>query len=57
MLEVVASDAPPVRLMLGRDAYAIWDATIARRQEDLGSWRPRGEDTAFDGAEVVAIQL
>jgi NAD(P)-dependent dehydrogenase (short-subunit alcohol dehydrogenase family) len=57
MLEVVANDAPPVRLMLGRDAYAIWDATIARRQEDLGSWRPRGEDTAFDGAEVVAIQL
>lgn len=57
MLEVVASDAPPVRLMLGRDAYAIWDATIARRQEDLGSWRPRGEDTAFDGADVVAIQL
>lgn len=57
MLEVVASDAPPVRLMLGRDAYSIWDATITKRQEDLNSWRERGEDTAFDDAEVVEIQL
>ena len=57
MLEAVASDAPPVRLMLGRDAFSIWDATIARRIEDLNSWRARGEDTAFDGAEVVEIRL
>ncbi|MFJ4371023.1 oxidoreductase [Pseudomonas japonica] len=57
MLEVVASAAPPVRLMLGRDAYAIWEATLARRQADLDSWRGRGEDTAFDGAELVEIQL
>ena len=46
-----------VRLMLGRDAFSIWDATIARRIEDLNSWRARGEDTAFDGAEVVEIRL
>ncbi|WP_336334489.1 oxidoreductase [Pseudomonas putida] len=57
MLDVVASDAPPVRLMLGRDAYSIWEATLAKRQEDLDSWRARGEDTAFDGAELVEIQL
>jgi NAD(P)-dependent dehydrogenase (short-subunit alcohol dehydrogenase family) len=57
MLEVVASDAPPVRLMLGRDAYAIWDATIAKRTEELNAWRKRGEDTAFDNADVVEIRL
>jgi NAD(P)-dependent dehydrogenase (short-subunit alcohol dehydrogenase family) len=57
MLEVVASAAPPVRLMLGRDAYSIWDATIAKRIEDLNSWRERGEDTAFDDAKLVEIQL
>ncbi|MFT7724665.1 MAG: SDR family NAD(P)-dependent oxidoreductase [Roseateles sp.] len=57
MLEVVASDAPPVRLMLGRDAYSIWDATIAQRIDDLNRWRARGEDTAFDGADVVEIRL
>ncbi|MFT3815929.1 MAG: oxidoreductase [Acidovorax sp.] len=57
MIEVVASDAPPLRLMLGRDAFSIWDATITRRIEDLNAWRERGEDTAFDGAEVVEITL
>ncbi|NIF18227.1 oxidoreductase [Pantoea sp. Cy-639] len=57
MLAVVASDAPPVRLMLGRDAYSIWEATLAKRQADLNSWRAQGEDTAFDGAELVEIQL
>ena len=57
MLEVVASAAPPTRLMLGRDAYSIWDATIAKRQEDLSHWRERGEDTAFDDAELVEIRL
>lgn len=57
MLEVVASDSPPVRLMLGRDAYSIWEATLGKRQEDLNTWRERGEDSAFEGAELVEIQL
>ncbi|TFF42570.1 oxidoreductase [Pseudomonas sp. RIT623] len=57
MLEVVASEAPPIRLMLGRDAFSIWEATLGKRQEDLNHWRERGEDTAFDGAELVEIQL
>lgn len=57
MLEVVASDAPPVRLMLGQDAFSIWDATIAKRIQDLNSWRASGEDTAFDGAELEEIRL
>lgn len=57
MIEVVVGDTPPVRLMLGRDAYSIWDATIAKRIEDLNAWRERGEDTAFEDAEVVEIRL
>ncbi len=57
MLDVVASDAPPTRLMLGRDAFSIWDATIARRIEELDSWRARGEDTAFDDAHFEEIRL
>lgn len=57
MLEVVASEAPPVRLMLGRDAFSIWESTLAKRQQDLNSWRERGEDTAFEGVETVEIQL
>ncbi|HEI9847446.1 oxidoreductase [Serratia marcescens] len=56
MLELVTLTAPPVRLMLGRDAYAMWDTTLAKRQQELNAWRERGEDTAFDGAELTEIQ-
>ena len=34
--------APPVRLMLGRDAYAMWDTTLAKRQQELNARRERG---------------
>jgi NAD(P)-dependent dehydrogenase (short-subunit alcohol dehydrogenase family) len=57
MLDVVASDDPPVRLMLGADAYSIWETTLANRQADLARWRERGIDTAFEGAATVQIQL
>lgn len=57
MLEVVGCEAPPVRLMMGRDAFSIWDATITRRIEELDDWRKRGEDTAFDGVQTVAIRF
>lgn len=57
MLDVVASDTPPVRLMLGRDAYSIWNTTIDKRQKDLNDWRERGEDTAFDDAVFEEIKL
>ncbi|EKZ9003148.1 SDR family NAD(P)-dependent oxidoreductase [Vibrio fluvialis] len=57
MLEVVASDNAPYRLMLGRDAYSMWDNTINKRLEDISSWRERGENTAFDDAQMVDIQL
>lgn len=57
MLHVVASNEPPLRLMLGADAYSIWEATLAHRQADLAAWRERGIDTAFDGATMVQIRL
>lgn len=43
MLELVTLTAPPVRLMLGRDAYAMWDTTLAKRQQELNAWRERGK--------------
>lgn len=42
MLELVTLTAPPVRLMLGRDAYAMWDTTLAKRQQELNARRERG---------------
>ena len=55
MIEVVDSASPPMRLMLGADAYQLWDSTVAARNEELGAWRARGEDTAFPDAAPIRI--
>jgi NAD(P)-dependent dehydrogenase (short-subunit alcohol dehydrogenase family) len=55
MIEAVNSDDPPLRLMLGADAYQLWDKTLAARSADLRKWRDRGEATAFEGAEMIPI--
>ncbi len=55
MLAVVDSPSPPLRLMLGEDAYDLWDRTIAARASDIGAWRARGEATAFADATVIPI--
>jgi NAD(P)-dependent dehydrogenase (short-subunit alcohol dehydrogenase family) len=55
MMDVVDADAPPLRLMLGADAYELWERVIAARTSDLAAWRARGEATAFDDAAMVRI--
>jgi NAD(P)-dependent dehydrogenase (short-subunit alcohol dehydrogenase family) len=50
MIDVVESETPPLRLMLGADAYDLWNATVASRNADLAALRARAEDTAFPGA-------
>ncbi|VWB14995.1 short-chain dehydrogenase [Burkholderia lata] len=50
VVDMVAGDTAPVRLMLGEDAYQLWDGAVASRNRDLGVWRTRGEDTAIPGA-------
>ena len=55
MLALVDSEAPPLRLMLGADAYDLWDHTIEARQAELSRWRERGVATAFDGATITPI--
>lgn len=47
IIDMVDSDAAPVRLMLGEDAYQLWEGAVASRNRDLAVWRARGEDTAF----------
>ena len=47
MLAVADSDSPPLRLLLGADAYEYWDRTVKARNADLNSWRERGSNTAF----------
>ncbi|MDR2235340.1 MAG: SDR family NAD(P)-dependent oxidoreductase [Chryseobacterium sp.] len=57
MIEVVQSKVPPMRLMLGQDAFSIWDSTVSERIADINAWREAGTDTAFDDAKFVEITL
>jgi NAD(P)-dependent dehydrogenase (short-subunit alcohol dehydrogenase family) len=55
MIEAVESEAPPLRLMLGADAYDLWDRTVAARNAELAAWRERGEATSFADAQMTRI--
>ncbi|MFT3666559.1 oxidoreductase [Piscinibacter sp.] len=50
IVDMVDGDSAPVRLMLGEDAYQLWDSAVASRGRDLSKWRARGEDTAYPDA-------
>lgn len=50
VVDMVESDNAPVRLMLGEDAYQLWEGAVASRNRDLAKWRERGEDTVIPGA-------
>jgi hypothetical protein len=56
VVDMVASDTAPVRLMLGEDAYQLWESAVASRNRDLAQWRARGEDTAIPGAAKNPVQ-
>ncbi|ABB11290.1 oxidoreductase [Burkholderia lata] len=55
MIEAVNSDTPPLRLMLGADAYQLWEKTAAARDADISAWREKGEATAYDDAQLTPI--
>jgi hypothetical protein len=55
MIEAVETSSPPLRLMLGADAYGLWDKKSAAMMEELAQGRQRGEATAFDGVEVAPV--
>jgi len=55
MIQAVESEKPPLRLMLGADAYGLWEKTRAAEKIEFAEWREIGEATAFDDAEVQTI--
>lgn len=55
MIATVESDEPPLRLMLGADAYGLWQEKRKAMDEEAALWRAVGENTAFDDAEVRTI--
>jgi hypothetical protein len=48
----VESDELPLRLMLGADAYELWEKKSAAMNEELVKWRKVGEDPTFAGVKV-----
>jgi len=55
MLAVVDHPRPPLRLMLGADAYGLWEAKRATLDKELAEWRDVGLATAFDGVDVRPV--
>jgi NAD(P)-dependent dehydrogenase (short-subunit alcohol dehydrogenase family) len=55
MIDAVDSPAPPLHLMLGPDAYELWDRAVAAREAEFRAWRARGEATSFADATVIPI--
>jgi NADP-dependent 3-hydroxy acid dehydrogenase YdfG len=55
MIAAVESPAPPLRLLLGQDAYDVWTAKRDAREAEFAAWRAQGAATGFAGAEVRAI--
>ena len=55
IMQVVETPDPPLRLMLGSDAFGAWESKLAGVQKEMEVWRRVGEDTAFDGAQVRPV--
>lgn len=55
MIEAVEAGKPPLRLMLGADAFGLWEKKRTTMEQEFTTWRKIGEDTAFDGVEVGQI--
>jgi short-subunit dehydrogenase len=55
MIAAVETDDPPLRLMLGADAYGLWEKKRTALDAELEKWRDTGIHTAFEGVNVGAI--
>lgn len=55
MLAVVDHPSPPLRLMLGADAYGLWEQKRAALDAELAAWREIGLATAFEGSAPLKV--
>lgn len=51
ILEVVDAEKAPVRLLLGEDAYALWESAVESRNRDIAPWRDKAKNTAHPDGE------
>lgn len=55
MIQVVEAKHPPLRLLLGADAYQLMESKTREMTEELAVWRGVGESTAYADAEMRGI--
>lgn len=55
MIQVVESENPPLRLMLGADAYGLWEQKRQAEREEFEQWREVGQSTAYEGVTVTPV--
>ena len=55
MIAAVESDDPPLHLLLGADAFGIWEEKQGAFTGELARWRAVGEGTAIDGAAATPV--
>jgi NAD(P)-dependent dehydrogenase (short-subunit alcohol dehydrogenase family) len=55
MIAVVECENPPLRLLLGSDAIALWESKQSALTADLARWRRLGEKTAYDGISADPV--
>lgn len=55
MIEVVESEKPPLRLLLGTDAIGLWEKKRSETEAEFAAWRQVGAATAFEGVEVIPV--
>ena len=55
MIAAVESSRPPLRLMLGADAFGLWEKKRAAMEAEFAEWRQLGVATAYDGVQVGPV--
>lgn len=55
MVQAVKCATSPLRILLGSDAYAMWETHSARMNADIGLWKERGLSTDYSDVERTVL--
>ncbi|MBD2246715.1 oxidoreductase [Nostoc sp. FACHB-888] len=55
MIKAIESENPPLRLMLGSDAYSLWEQKRTVERKEFEDWKEIAINTAYEDAVVAPI--
>ncbi|HEY9799665.1 MAG TPA: oxidoreductase [Leptolyngbyaceae cyanobacterium] len=55
IIQAVESENPPLRLMLGSDAYGMWEQKRTAERQEFAEWKKSAINTAYEDAVVTLI--